>query len=134
MSWTSGYYLSSNYANDGEERRTASGRYRLCSTRNFVNPYWRVDLQRPAVVINVTIKNRDDANRAWVSPFDIRVGNTVANDSLSNPICVSDTRLSSTGEMKNFTCPEIEGQYFSIHLTRAQYLQLCEVHVYGIYL
>ena len=134
VSWSTGYDLVSSYANDGDERCRESGRYRLSSTKNFANSYWRVDLQRSAVVLNVTIKNRDDANGAWISPFDVRVGYNATNGGRSNPICVAGAVFSSNGEVKNFTCPETEGRYVSIHLSRAQYLQLCEVQVYGIYL
>ena len=131
---TTNGFLRSSYANDGNTKCRDRGFYRLSSTSLDSNTYWRIDLQRSAVVLNVTVKNRDDKHGNLINPFDIRVGYTKANGGLSNPICVSGARLSSTGEMKNFTCPETEGRYVSIHISRRGYLQLCEVEVYGIYI
>ena len=128
------HHFQSSYANDGNKKCREHRSYRLSSTNLDSNTYWRIDLQRSAVVLNVTVKNRDDSHGDRINPFDIRVGYTTANGGLSNPVCVSGARLSSTGEMKNFTCPETEGRYVSIHISRREYLQLCEVEVYGIYI
>ena len=129
------YYYASNFANDGDVKcLTFFNQVKFASTLRQANPYWRVDLESSAVVLNVSVKNRDDKNGNLISPFDIRVGNTVTNGYRDNPLCVTGATLKGSGEMKNFTCPENEGRYVSIHLTRTQYLQLCEVEVYGIYL
>ena len=126
--------LRSSYANNGNINCREQGFLRWSSTFYDLNPYWTVDLNRIAVVLYVTVTNRNDGQGWRINPLDIRVGNTTANGGLSNSVCVSGATLSSTGETKNFTCPETEGRYVSIHLSRKQYLQLCEVEVYGIYL
>ena len=127
-------FFRSSYANNGNINCIEQGKLRWSSTNHDLNPYWEVDLNRIAVVLYVTVTNRNDGEGWRINPFDIRVGNTTANGGLNNSICVSGATLSRTGEMKNFTCPETEGRYVSIHLSRKQYLQLCEVEVYGIYL
>ena len=131
---TTSHPYHSRYASDGNKNCMEHGSFILSSTLLDSNTYWRVDLQHSAVIFKVAIKNRDDGHGGMINPFDIRVGYTTTNGGLSNPICVSGATLSSTGEMKNFTCPETEGRYVSIHISRRQYLQLCEAEVYGIYL
>ena len=129
------HQCSPQYGNDGDfQCRSSSYRSSYSSTTYEANPYWKVDLQSSAVVLIVSIKNRDDNNGYLINPFDIRVGNTAANGGRNNPICVQGARITQAGVRKNFTCPETEGRYVSIHLARTQYLQLCEVEVYGIYL
>ena len=118
----------SNLANDGN-----ANCWKFFSTHKRWNSFWRVDLQRSAVVLNVTVSNRDDSNGKRINPFYIHVGDTTTNGGRDNPICVAGATLQQ-GEMKNFTCPETVGQYVSIHLYRLEYLELCEVEVYGIYL
>lgn len=124
------YY--SRYANDGS-RACSNG---LGAVRHFssimeTNPYWQVDLDRVAVVLNVTVAKFDtDRN---INPFDIRVGNNRGGESRKNALCVKNAALGD-GEIKNFTCPETEGKYVSVHLERMQQLKICEVEVYGIYL
>ena len=126
QSSTYGSFFSS-YANDGIENSLSVTRYDL-------NPYWRVDLNRTAVVLYVIVSNRGDGVARWINPFDIRVGHTTINGGVSNPLCVAGATLPPKGGIKNFTCPETEGRYASIHLPRKQYLRLFEVEVYGIYL
>ena len=127
-------YFYPSYANDGSKKCIEPGKYLMSSTNSESNPYWGIDLERPAVVLNVTVKNRDDAVGMWINPFDIRVGHTTMNGGVNNPLCVAGATLPAEGGMKNFTCPEAEGRYVSIHLSRTQAIQLCEVEVYGIYL
>ena len=126
------YY--SFYANDGDSNcRTADSKAKFFSSNYESNPFWRVDLQRSAVVLNVTVRNRDDSNGKRINPFYIYVGDTTTNGGRDNPVCAAGATLQQ-GEMKNFTCPETVGRYVSIQIYRKDYLQLCEVEVYGIYL
>jgi len=129
--WTGWRPLSSSYANDGDKRCTDSigTRIHACTT-HVLNPFWKVDLEHTAVVLNVTVKN----NNNRINPFDIRVGNMDTNGGRNNALCVAGATLPDEGGMKNFTCPETEGRYVSIHLSRKENLILCEVEVYGIYL
>ena len=132
--WSGWRDLSSSFANDGERRCKISGNRIFTSTVNKDNPFWRVDLEQSAVVLNVAVQNNDEGYGKAINPFDIRVGYTETNGGISNPLCVAGATLPDEGGMKNFTCPETEGRYVSIHLSRKQNLQLCEVEVYGIYL
>ena len=133
-SWTGGKALSSSYANDGDKRCKDSIGTRIhASTSSVVNPFWKVDLKHTAVVLNVTVQNTNDVYGIRINPFDIRVGNMDTNGGISNPLCVAGATLPDEGGMKNFTCPETEGRYVSIHLSRKENLMLCEVEVYGIY-
>ena len=134
--WTYNMALSPSYANDGDKRcrnSNSNAPYIFSCTNKEENPFWRVDLEHSAVVLNVTVKNDDKWGGAFINPFDIRVGYTETNGGISNPFCVADAKLPANGET-NFTCPETEGRYVSIHLPRKQHLVLCEVEVYGIYL
>ena len=95
-------------------------------------PYWAVDLGKKAVVLNVTILGHYDFESEKVYSFEIKVGDSTTNGYVGNAICVSGVPM-PYHYMKNFTCPESEGRHVSLHVT-GDYLQLCEVQVYGIFL
>ena len=95
--------------------------------------YWRVDLGRPAVVLNVTVLSHQEI---YLNPFQIRIGHN--ENTFHNPQLIGNAVITNY-VMKNFTCPEMEGRYVSINLypTRSRStrdLGVCEVEVYGIYL
>ena len=123
-----------SFANDGDfSCYNPTDLFKYFSTFYETNPYWMVDLEKPAVVLNVTVQSLGGGYTSWINPFDIRVGNEAANGGSDNPICFFGATLAD-GEKKNFTCPESEGRYVSINLPRKEQLLLCEVEVYGIFL
>ena len=69
-----------------------------------------------------------------INPFEIHVGDDISNGGINNSPCVTLATLLS-GQMKEFVCPAgMEGRYVSVHLKRSEYLQLCEVEIYGVLL
>ena len=95
--------------------------------------WWSVDLGQKAVVFNVAVLS---AYNEYLNPFDIHIGDNT--NAFLNTICMTAASVPRS-QMKNFTCPELEGRFVSIGLKSAnpetvRHLLLCEVEVYGIYL
>ena len=110
-----------------------------CSNSNYFQSHWkdypwlRVDLERRAVVLNITVKSHYEHE---LNPFKIRVGDH--SECWHNPQCGGDVSVPKNA-FKNFTCPEQEGRYVSIHARKSherssRRIILCEVQIYGIYL
>lgn len=123
-------YFPSTYANDGNK----SGDHSVCAiTTQTPSPWWLVDLGDVAIIERIAVKSGSTWKTQIINPFDIRVGNDNRNGGINNPFCAASVTLPA-GEMKTFTCPTtMMGRYVSIHINRNDYLQLCEVEVYGLY-
>ena len=80
----------------------------------------------------LTITNRGDCCSERLSNFEIRIGNSLADNGNRNPNCGGLYSLSSA-ETRNISCPApIKGRYVNIRiLGEAKILTLCEVEVYA---
>ncbi|CAI9620750.1 unnamed protein product [Staurois parvus] len=102
------------------------------STNNDASAWWRVDLHEPHRISQVTITNRGDCCGEWINGGLLLIGNSLQNNGNNNPMCVEISGMSS-GSTKTFQCDGMLGQYVNIILpNKSQYLQLCEVQVFGI--
>ena len=103
---------------------------------NHKNNYWTVDLERRAVVLNVTVKATRPENEQHSVHFTIKVGDDGDHNGNNNPHCIHNQHLPLV--MQNFTCAnENEGRYVTIHQHNGnhhRHLRLCYVKVFGIYL
>eukprot|EP00112_Aurelia_sp_Birch-Aquarium-sp1_P012224 Seg257.3 transcript_id=Seg257.3/GoldUCD/mRNA.D3Y31 product=Fucolectin-3 protein_id=Seg257.3/GoldUCD/D3Y31 len=129
----SGFAHVASLANNGD-RDGDSYKDKCAITEYRKNPWWRVDLGGRARVFRVTIQGGTNWKVNAINPFEIHVGDDNSNGGINNRPCVSSATLLS-GQMKAFICPTgMKGRYVSIHLKRREYLQLCEVEVYGVLL
>eukprot|EP00063_Salmo_salar_P037125 XP_014011960.1 PREDICTED: uncharacterized protein LOC106577981 [Salmo salar] len=84
---------------------------RSCThTEQETNPWWRVDLLDVTRVTAVTITNRGDSGAERLDGAEIRIGNSLKNNGISNPRCVVITHIPA-GETYIFQCNEMEGRY-----------------------
>ncbi|XP_060134164.1 uncharacterized protein LOC118089696 [Zootoca vivipara] len=100
-------------------------------TNQDQDPWWYVDLGKQYAISAVVVKNRQDCCSARLLGAQIRVGDSVADQGKSNPLCgtITDTSL---GSISTLYCNWIKGRYVSVNIPgRAEYLTLCEVEVYG---
>ncbi|XP_037640569.1 uncharacterized protein LOC119496950 [Sebastes umbrosus] len=99
-------------------------------TKNNINPWWRLDLQKTHKVFSVKITNRDeDAER--LNGAEIRIGDSLANYGNNNTRCAVITSIPSGG-VQEFECNGMDGRYVNIVIPgREEFLSLCEVEVYG---
>uniref|UniRef100_A0A6I8QQG6 II-FBPL precursor n=1 Tax=Xenopus tropicalis TaxID=8364 RepID=A0A6I8QQG6_XENTR len=99
-----------------------------CSHTNSDNPaWWQLDLKKRYQVEKVVIVNRGDCCGERLRGAEVRVGNSADNN---NPVCATVTDVSQL--TLTLSCKGIPGRYVSVVIPgRAEYLQLCEVEVYG---
>ncbi|OCT75092.1 hypothetical protein XELAEV_18034082mg [Xenopus laevis] len=95
-----------------------------CSlTGNDKPSWWRLALTVRYKVEKVVIVNRGDC----LLGAEIHVGDT---EDLNNPLCGTVTDVSE--ETITLSCHGMVGQYVTVSIPeREEYLQLCEVEVYG---
>eukprot|EP00112_Aurelia_sp_Birch-Aquarium-sp1_P016560 Seg377.4 transcript_id=Seg377.4/GoldUCD/mRNA.D3Y31 product=Fucolectin-1 protein_id=Seg377.4/GoldUCD/D3Y31 len=117
------------FGNDGDK----SGEYYKCAfTLHDVNPWWKVDLTKSALVLTVAVKSSETFKPTQINPFDIRVGAEEKDGGRTNPHCAKGVTL-PVGEMVHFKCPKFTyGRFVSILLNKKEYLIVCEAEVYGI--
>ncbi|OCT77245.1 hypothetical protein XELAEV_18032444mg [Xenopus laevis] len=99
-----------------------------CAHTNKDNPaWWQLDLKKRYKVKTVIIVNRMDEHSERLLGAEIRVGNSPDNN---NPVC--GTITIGTEAIIILSCGGMEGRYVSVVIPgREEYLQLCEVEVYG---
>ena len=132
---------SSDYDRNTLASKAVDGSYatqhqHIAITKRFEKPWWRVDLEKTARVNTVKVMNREDSC-CWkrLSPFDIRIGASFANNGSSNPLCYQSASIATPAELKTFKCiSELVGRYVSIHINRNGLLEITEVEVYGFFI
>uniref|UniRef100_A0AAZ3R7A9 Fucolectin tachylectin-4 pentraxin-1 domain-containing protein n=2 Tax=Oncorhynchus tshawytscha TaxID=74940 RepID=A0AAZ3R7A9_ONCTS len=96
------------------------------------NPWWRVGLLDLFRVTAVTITNRGDDVPERLDGAEIRINNSLENNSINNPRCVVISNIPA-GETYTFQCNEMEGRYVVVVIPEQnKILTLCEVEVYGL--
>ena len=125
---------SSSRAVDGNKNTTWHAK--SCTmTESTPDPWWRVDLERTAVIYSVNITNR--GNRCCehrLSDFNLRIGDSLINNGNSNPICGANLRIEGLGVTSRFRCNTLMcGRYLNIQSNIQVILTLCEVEVFGRY-
>ncbi|KAM8966340.1 fucolectin-3-like [Pelodytes ibericus] len=114
-----------SYAIDGD----ANGNYMShhCSHTDQENgAWWEVNLKQVYKIATVVISNREDCCKDRLNGAEIRVGNSPDNN---NPVCAT---ITDSGSKILVCCNGMVGQYVSVVIpSRAEYLTLCEVEVYG---
>ncbi|CAN2390463.1 eel-Fucolectin Tachylectin-4 Pentaxrin-1 Domain [Pristimantis euphronides] len=104
-----------------------------CSCTNIqMSPWWRVDLHRPYKISRIVITNRGDCCGQRLNGGKILVGNSLENNGNNNAFCAGINSIPDGGT-QTFWCNNLVGQYVNIILPgKTDYLQLCEVQVFGI--
>ncbi|XP_063055996.1 uncharacterized protein LOC134449818 [Engraulis encrasicolus] len=99
-------------------------------TKPHLNPWWRVDLLQTYKVFSVIITNIVEA-ASRLNGAEIRIGNSLDNNGINNPRCAVISSIPA-GISETFQCNGMEGRYVTVVIPgREEYLNLCEVEVYG---
>uniref|UniRef100_A0A8C1HXA9 Fucolectin tachylectin-4 pentraxin-1 domain-containing protein n=1 Tax=Cyprinus carpio carpio TaxID=630221 RepID=A0A8C1HXA9_CYPCA len=80
------------------------------------NPWWRVTLQQPYKIVKVSITNRGDCCADRISGAEIRVGNSLVNDSFVYSFRVASVYSMLLGKTQKFRFSPVEGQYVNVLL------------------
>uniref|UniRef100_A0A672HXL3 Fucolectin tachylectin-4 pentraxin-1 domain-containing protein n=1 Tax=Salarias fasciatus TaxID=181472 RepID=A0A672HXL3_SALFA len=100
-------------------------------TVKMADPWWRLDLLQTYVVTAVVITNRQDCCKVRLNGLQVRIGNSKADNGLTNPTCGVISKLEA-GAVAEFQCNGMDGRYVIIIIPdREEFLTLCEVEVYG---
>ncbi|XP_068136063.1 uncharacterized protein [Hyperolius riggenbachi] len=100
-------------------------------TGDDVSPWWRVDLLYPYKISKVIITNRGDCCWERLAGASILIGNSPENNGNNNPSCAEISSIQNSGAL-TFQCNNMVGQYVNVVIKgKKQYLQLCEVQVFG---
>ncbi|XP_058623164.1 uncharacterized protein LOC131534346, partial [Onychostoma macrolepis] len=103
------------------------------STLNEADPWWRLDLHDVYRVNKVVVTNRKDCCAEQINGAEIRIGNSLENNGINNPICAVIPAIPA-GESYSYSCDGMEGRYVIIHISGdMKILTLCEVKVYGVF-
>ncbi|XP_066434747.1 pentraxin fusion protein-like [Eleutherodactylus coqui] len=109
---------TAKYAIDGDSQT-------ISHTKRTSSNWWKVDLKYTYRVSNVILTNRKDCCQERLIEAEVRVGNSPDNN---NKVCGKVTSLDTL----SFCCNGMVGRYVSVVIpTRAEYLTLAEVEVYG---
>ncbi|XP_068136070.1 uncharacterized protein [Hyperolius riggenbachi] len=101
-------------------------------TGDDVSPWWRVDLLQPHTISKVIITNRGDCCWERLAGASILVGNSTENNGNNNPSCAVISFIQNRDAL-TFLCNDMIGQYVNIVIKgKTEYLQLCEVQVFGV--
>ncbi|XP_075937416.1 uncharacterized protein LOC142938089 [Anarhichas minor] len=104
------------------------------STKNDINPWWRLDLHKTHKVFSVKITNRQEHSDR-LNGAEIHIGDSLDNFGNKNPRCAVITSIPSGG-VEEFQCNGMDGhgmdgRYVNVVIPRQEQLSLCEVEVYG---
>ncbi|KAI7809665.1 hypothetical protein IRJ41_014518, partial [Triplophysa rosa] len=103
-----------------------------CSSTDYdSDPWWRLDLLDYYNITTVIIIARSDCCFVHTIGAEIRIGNSLENNGNNNPICAV-TPDPLPGHTTSFSCHGMEGRYVNVIMSgHTNYLNLCEVEVYG---
>ncbi|XP_063307050.1 fucolectin-1-like [Pelobates fuscus] len=102
-----------------------------CShTNKDYEPWWKLDLKRRATIDLIVITNRQDCCTERLRGAQVKVGDSPDGN---NPVCGTITDLSQT--RLPIPCQGALGRYVTVTIPgRAEYLTLCQVEVYGLFI
>ena len=67
-----------------------------------------------------------------MNPFDVRIGDSLENDGIVNPKCVSGGAFTDGDQYLSFECPDVMcGRYVIVFAEKAELMELCELEVYS---
>ncbi|XP_050969668.1 uncharacterized protein LOC127167583 [Labeo rohita] len=100
-------------------------------TETETNPWWRLDLMDLQIIREVTITNRIDCCVEQMNGAEIRIGNSLENNSNGNLICAEISGIPA-GQSVSYSCGGMQGRYVNVVIPGdSKNLTLCEVRVYG---
>ena len=134
--------LSSKRSHKIKPGKAVDGRrnpyYKNCAVSAIQSPdaplFLRVDLGKESMIGSVGLQNRiNKKTRYRMNPFDVMIGDSLANQGFDNPKCVDRQNFTQVNQYLRFNCPYImTGRYVVVtnyHLKRT--LEICELEVYG---
>ena len=126
--------FSSNYANRSSALYAVDGNkdtsVQSCTETEKERKAWvMVDLETTTMVKKITVYTPPIVART-MGKFDVRVGDNPQNGGTSNFACSQE--LDPVSNVVLIECPrETMGQYVTINVSSEDYLEVCEIEVYG---
>ena len=116
---------------DGNKATT----YQSCALSKSEEHAWlRVDLQASAIIESVSILSFEAGSRD-MNAFDIRAGDDFQNGGVGNPPCQLNVTIPADSSSVRVRCPSgLMGRYVSVDTHRSDFIEICELEVYGYYI
>uniref|UniRef100_A0A8C9Y0C2 Si:ch211-215k15.4 n=1 Tax=Sander lucioperca TaxID=283035 RepID=A0A8C9Y0C2_SANLU len=104
-----------------------------CShTKTHTNPWWRVDLLESYIVTSIIITNRGDCCPERLNGAEIRIGNSLQDDGITNPLAGVISEIPAGRSYTLTFTNRVEGRYVTVSQPGSdRVLSLCEVEVFG---
>ncbi|KAG7999309.1 Fucolectin [Nibea albiflora] len=123
------YLGDADHARDGN-RDSLWGHGSCTHTKADFSPWWRLDLRKTHKVFSVRVTNIVEAS-SRLNGAEIRIGDSLENNGNNNPRCAVISSIPG-GFTETFQCNGMDGRYVNIVIPgRTEYLNVCEVEVYG---
>uniref|UniRef100_A0A8C9Y0Z1 Si:ch211-215k15.4 n=1 Tax=Sander lucioperca TaxID=283035 RepID=A0A8C9Y0Z1_SANLU len=101
-------------------------------TKTHTNPWWRVDLLESYIVTSIIITNRGDCCPERLNGAEIRIGNSLQDDGITNPLAGAISEIPAGRSYTLTFANRVEGRYVTVSLPGSdRTLSLCEVEVFG---
>ncbi|XP_070293434.1 fucolectin-5 [Salvelinus sp. IW2-2015] len=115
-----GYSHASN-AIDGN--RDSHFHHGSCTaTEESTNPWWRVDLLDTYIVTSITVTNRGDAVPERLNGAEIRIGNSLVDNGIHNPLSSSRVMVFEGKSDKFFSSCELDRRVKEKQISSAQHM------------
>ncbi|XP_019636850.1 PREDICTED: myeloperoxidase-like, partial [Branchiostoma belcheri] len=120
--------VSSRAVDGNTDRRWGGGSCIFTNSQN--KPWWRVDLGRSQAIDTVVVfSGSDNGYHNYLNNFNVHVGDSPTVR--SNPQCGGNHPVAAGRQKITVDCDGRRGRYVGISLPHTQYLELCEVLVFG---
>ena len=103
-------------------------------TKSELNAWLRVDLQASAIIESVSVLSFKTNSRA-MDAFDVRAGNNFQDGGVGNPPCQLNVIIPVNSSIVHVQCPSaLMGRYVTVNTHGKDYIEICELEVYGYYI
>jgi len=102
-------------------------------TKSELNAWLRVDLQASATIESVSILSFKTQSR-FMDAFDVRAGYSFQNGGVGNPPCQLNVNIPVNSSSLHVQCPSgLIGRYITVNTHGTDFIEICELEVYGYY-
>jgi len=130
--------LSSLWRNDTSAALAVDGNkattFQHCAlSKSEENAWLRVDLQARAIVESISILSFEAGERT-MKAIDVRAGDNFENGGVGNPPCQLNVTMPADSSIVHVKCPSgLKGRYITVDTQGTDYIEICELEVYGYY-
>ena len=123
-------YTIAALAVDGNKATTSE---HCAQTKSELNAWIRVDLQASAIIESVSIISLESGSRA-MKVIDVRAGDNFQDGGVGNPPCQLNVIIPVNSSTVHVQCPSsMMGRYVSVNAQDEEYIEICELEVYGYF-